>query len=166
VFHRAIEDMPYGGDTGAEPRPDVQAAPCRQLPGFSPDGRQIVCANGSFRVAGTGTVPPVGEMAAPTPLFVMDGDGRLRRLLYADPREPALGAAWSPTGDRIAFGVGVNQPRPGQFGPAWISTIRPDGTGLRRLTMGDGNQRFPRWSPAEAAKRRRRAESIYNFVIR
>jgi len=117
------------------------------FPSFSPDGRQIACANGSFRVAGTGAHPPVGELAAPTQLFAIDRDGRHRRLLYADPREPALGAAWSPAGDRIAFGVGVNQPRPGQYGSAWISTIRPDGTGLRRLTRGDGNQHFPSWSP-------------------
>jgi TolB protein len=148
VFHRAIEETPPPVVSVASLDPMFRLIRTGTFPTFSPDGRRIACANGSFRVAGLGRRPPEGEMAAPTQLFVMDRDGRNRRLLYGDTDEGALGAAWSPLGDRIAFGIGLNQPRPGQYGPAWIATARPDGSELRRITADEpGNLHFPSWSP-------------------
>ncbi|MEO7273566.1 MAG: hypothetical protein ABIX28_24155 [Vicinamibacterales bacterium] len=60
-----------------------------------------------------------------------------RRLLFESPTASALGPVWSPREDRIASGVGVNQPRPGRFGPAQVNMLSPEGSELRRLTPDD-----------------------------
>ena len=78
----------------------------------------------------------------------MDVDGANRRVLFESDTEPALGPVWSPKGDRVAFGLGINQPRPGHFGPAQIAVVSADGSGFRRLSPDDdGNYQFPSWSP-------------------
>jgi TolB protein len=149
VFHRAIEDAPPPLAPVFSPDPQFHLVRTGTFPSFSPDGRRLADTNSSFRVAGTSQHPPVGAWTvAPSWIFVMDADGGHRTRLFADDDESALGPAWSPAGDRIAFGVGVNQPRPGKFGPARVVVVNPDGTGYRRLTPDDdGNYQFPSWSP-------------------
>jgi len=59
----------------------------------------------------------------------------------------ALAPAWSPQGDRIAFGIGVFFQ--GMLGPskADVAMMRAGGTGVQILTDGSGNYGFPSWSP-------------------
>jgi TolB protein len=143
VFQRAIKKSaaPIAGTFSQDPQ--FRLIRTGAWPSFSPDGRQIVCTDGSARVG--------SESEFPTPdtkVFVMNVDGSNRRLLFASTTASALGPVWSPKGDRVAFGVGVNQPRPGRFGPAQVDTVSPDGSGFRRLTPDDnGNYQFPSWSP-------------------
>ena len=78
----------------------------------------------------------------------MNADGSNRHVLFQSADTNASGPVWSPRRDRIAFGLGVSQPRPGTFGPAQIAIVSPDGSGFRRLTPNDdANYLFPDWSP-------------------
>jgi TolB protein len=90
------------------------------FPSYSPDGSHVV-----YRVLGS-------EQG----LRIRSGDGAVRTLTTAWDNFPA----WSPHGDRIAFTR--------LEGNAFvIYTIRPDGSGLRRLTARKGTDAHPVWSP-------------------
>ncbi len=91
-------------------------------PTWSPTGREIAF---------------VSDRAGPAHVFVMDAEGtNVRRLTQAgfntQPR-------WSPKGDVI-----VHTSRQGNF-DLWA--VGPDGSNLRRLTAGPGNNQGASWSP-------------------
>jgi Tol biopolymer transport system component len=142
VFHRAIENTPRPVVPEFSRDARFKLVRTGAFPSFSPDGRRLAATDSGYRVGAY-------EYANPqTKLFTMNVDGSDRRVLFESPSAPALGPVWSPDGRRIAFGVGVNQPRPGRFGPAQVALVSPDGTGFRRLTPDDeGNYQFPSWSP-------------------
>ena len=135
-------------------------------PAFSPDGRSVALtlsrdgnpevyvlnlANGAFRrlttYSGIDTEPSwsptgreiafVSERAGGAQIFVMDAEGaNVRRVTQSgfntQPR-------WSPKGDTIAY-----TSRQGNF-DLWA--ISPDGSNLRRLTAGPGNNEGASWAP-------------------
>lgn len=135
-------------------------------PAFSPDGRFLAMtlsrdgnpevyllnlATGAFRrlttYSGIDTEPTwsptgreiafVSERAGGAHVFVMDAEGaNVRRITQAgfntQPR-------WSPKGDTIAF-----TSRQGNFD---IWAVSPDGSNLRRLTAGPGNNEGASWAP-------------------
>src|SRR5439155_3887001 len=70
------------------------------------------------------------ERSGETEIWVMNADGRGQRRMAA-----CLSPAWSPDGSVIGFA-----------GPAGLSVIRPDGTGLRVLPHTEGGE-YPSWSP-------------------
>ncbi len=85
--------------------------------------------------------------------FKIRADGSsLTRLtpdrLEGDTIAPDSDLAWSPDGKRIAF-VRYIDPPPlgGRDGGRTILTMRPDGTGLARLTKASGSETGPAWSP-------------------
>jgi TolB protein len=88
----------------------------------SPDGRSIVYHSNRLGRRG---------------LFIADADGRNPRLLVQDnhPSTPA----WSPDGRWIAFTAQIE-------GDPEIHLIRPDGSGLRRLTDVKGDDAHPAWA--------------------
>jgi TolB protein len=91
-------------------------------PTWSPNGREIAF---------------VSDRAGGPQIFSMDAEGtNVRRLTQSgyntQPR-------WSPKGDAIAF-----TSRQGSFD---IWAIAPDGTNLRRLTAGPGNNEGASWAP-------------------
>jgi Tol biopolymer transport system component len=94
-------------------------------PSWSPSGRQLVSA----------ATPRPG---VPNGLYIMDADGAKAHRITPTSRE-AQYAAWSPDGKRIAFTYVVD----GGFD---LFTVRPDGTGLHRLTH-DGRSNWAMWSP-------------------
>lgn len=105
------------------------------FPSYSPDGRQLAT-----------TTMPSGLVR--TWLYVANADGSSPRVLFDDPMQSALAPAWSPKGDRLAFGLGAFFPTPFRYAPAQIAVIKRDGSGLRRVTPDDGgNYEFPSWSP-------------------
>ena len=148
VFQRWNEDAPPAVARVHSRDPMFRLVQTGTFPSYSPDGRRLAASNGSFRLFGLGHQPPTGQWLAPTLLHVTDASGNGRRDIFADDSLGALGATWSPDGSRIAFGVGLNQPRPGNMGPASIVAVAPDGSGRQALAGGEtANYHFPSWSP-------------------
>jgi TolB protein len=97
-------------------------------PAWSPDGKQLVFESDR-------------ETFGRSQLYVMDADGKNQRLLLghvteANERFPK----WAPNGSQIAFEYSVN-------GRSQIYLVKPDGTGLRPLDVGPGENSDPAWSP-------------------
>jgi Tol biopolymer transport system component len=108
---------------GSEPVRLTSSMGIDSKPSWSPDGSQI-----AFRTNRDGQ----------DEIYVMDADGSCQHDITnnaVDDRSPA----WSPDGSRIAFDH--------FFGGRLqdIATIRPDGSGLVRLTTQQGE--YPSWSP-------------------
>ena len=101
-------------------------------PGWSPDGQQIIFWRGANKDMG-GPIAPV--MAA---VFVVGADGQNLRQVTPKTLD-AEDAAWSPDGSLIVFTSPDAEHRD-------VYTIRPDGTGLRRLTT-DGASGWASWTP-------------------
>jgi len=78
-------------------------------------------------------------------LFNADGSGRT--TVFGNPERNALAPAFSPSGDRIAFGVGQFFQAAQGVANADIAVMGADGSGLQLLTDGKGNFGFPSWSP-------------------
>ena len=67
-------------------------------------------------------------------MFVMNADGSDPRVLFESATGSPLGPAWSPRGDRIAFGLGNSLSSLRTSGASQIAVIAPDGSGVRRVT--------------------------------
>ncbi len=96
---------------------------------FSRDGRQIL-----FDCSGSG---PKGELVG---ICIYDGSS-VRTIPGTEGARPAR---WSPDGQRIAF---IRNGRNGNLDNIWV--VRPDGTGLRKITnlsAGEGLKSFS-WAP-------------------
>ena len=106
------------------------------FPSYAPDGSHLVTGTGTRALAHNG-------------ILSLEADGAGRRVIFDDPDRSAVAAAFSPAGDRIAFGLGAF------FGnvlgrPSTVSNVavvNADGSGLQLLTKGDVNDGFPSWSP-------------------
>ncbi|MEX2555952.1 MAG: hypothetical protein WEB06_09990 [Actinomycetota bacterium] len=94
---------------------------------WSPDGTQLV-----FVSTRAGTIS----------LWITDADGENQHPLTAAPPGAAhTSPQWSPTGDRIVFGSDQDG------GASELYTIRPDGSGLTRLTTNTVSDSYATWSP-------------------
>lgn len=98
------------------------------FPAFSPDGRRFALVGGSL-----------------AQLDVMGLGGTDRSTIFTGGNRGVFSTSWSQTGDRIGFAVG------GVFQESKVTvdlmTIRPDGSGLRKITREAGNNGFPSFSP-------------------
>lgn len=117
------------------------------LPAFSPSGREFI----------TGT-PPSGAPHGASLNITSVATGK-SRVIYQDKSRNVLAGAWSPSGDRILFGIGdfpaFFDGFHSQFlkmgdrveGGAQIAMVKPDGTGFEELTSGADNNAFPSFAP-------------------
>lgn len=106
------------------------------LPAWSPDGTTIAYERFNPRLGRSGTYE----------IWLMNPDGSDRRQLTFPPHSDTGPEAddympeWSPSGDELAFARRYR-------GRTDIHVIRPDGSGLRRLTRQAGQHTWPAWSP-------------------
>jgi Tol biopolymer transport system component len=107
--------------------------PIDRQPAWSPDGSSI---------AWTRSVPSEGA----SDIWVMNsGGGEKRPVLEAPAGRYAGSPAWSPDGQRIAFASDLK----GGFPDIW--TMKPNGSGLRRITSSPEIEGNPAWSPDGAS---------------
>ena len=103
-----------------------------QEPRWSPDARRVVFIRSCC-----------GSKAHRSQIYVMRADGTGARNISG--RHDDLNPAWSPDGKLIAFSSSHENPM------SDIYTMKPDGTGLVRLTTGVDAHLRPQWLPAAAS---------------
>ena len=119
------------------------------LPSFSPAGDRFVM---------TGRAPAGGVFGASVNVATAGADKS--EVIYQDPKRNVLAPQWSPSGDKIIFGIGVYnaffngfhglflKPEDRVDGGAQIAIVNPDGTLFQELTAGpNSNNGFPSMSP-------------------
>ena len=114
---------------GSEPRAVTSGIGNAGFPSWSPDGSQIVYRFWT-------------DQGAQGLRIVNVATGAVRTLTTAYDTLPV----WSPKGDSIAFNRYAKDER-FLYDEFDIYVIRPDGTGLKRLTDSEGNDAHPHWSP-------------------
>ena len=80
-------------------------------------------------------------------ILLINADGSGQKILFGDAEKSILAPVWSPSGNKIAFGFGQFFQTTNGAAFADIAVINSDGTNLKILTKGDGNNGFPSWSP-------------------
>jgi Tol biopolymer transport system component len=101
-------------------------------PGFSPDGTSVAFTSLSREGVLNGA-------------YVMAADGSGIRLI-TPPELQACCPDWAPDGGRLAFHSHARSDTDPQHSAIWL--VRPDGTGLKRLTRPGARYDFdPSWSP-------------------
>ena len=135
VFQRELErDWPsvlpaYSAD------PQFRLVRTGVFPTYSPDGKRLAAHTGLAAIFHNTIV-------------VMNADGTNRRAIFEDPSQNAVAPAWSPSGDRIAFGLGLYNTGTNAGIESHVVTVNLDGSDLRSLTSDShGNYGFPSWSP-------------------
>jgi len=93
------------------------------FPSWSPDGREIVCRMSDGKTSG---------------LVILDAETGKSRELKTGSKQVNF-PAWSPAGDVIAFTNYLD-------GDYELCTVKPDGTGFKRLTNSPGSDAHCAWS--------------------
>lgn len=148
VFHRRLNAPPTSWLKAFSSHKDYELVYTSVLPSFNPAGDRFV---------------QVGRPDGPKPLGssiqVVTPGTNAATTIYKDEARNVLGPQWSPTGERIFFGVGTYETFFNGFvnrlltrdarieGGAQIAIINPDGTGFRELTKGANNNGFPSMAP-------------------
>ena len=127
--------------------PDYELTLTGILPSFSPAGDRFVM---------TGR-PTAGVFGASVAIAATGTDKF--DVIYQDKARNILAPQWSPSGDRIIFGIGsfnlffngfhglLLKPEDRVEGGAQIAVINPDGSGFREVTTGPNNNGFPSMAP-------------------
>lgn len=140
-----VADAATGETLATLPSPDPLIGPI--TPRWSPDGRSLAIHAEVYEPKGDGYVLVdgrigVADLTAEQPTFALVTPAGMGAM-YPD---------WSPDGQRIVFVAGNTDPFFGTDDPNDLYTIRPDGTGLVRLTdRARGEPRFgtPTWTHAD-----------------
>jgi Tol biopolymer transport system component len=118
------------------------------LPSFSPAGDRFVM---------TGRTAPGSIFGASIAVAATGSDKS--EVIYEDKSRNVLGPQWSPSGDKIIFGIGAYnaffngfhglflKPEDRAEGGAQIAIVNPDGSGFREVTRGPNNNGFPSMAP-------------------
>jgi TolB protein len=141
VFHREVHNDWPPVQRWPTLTADFQLIRAGIFPSFSPSGDRIISNDARAGILHNS-------------ILMMARDGSKRTTLFDDPQKSALAPAWSPRGDRIAFGlggffqmlVGAGQ-NAVAAATSQIAIIRPDGTGLHILASTGEHAGFPSWSP-------------------
>jgi TolB protein len=112
----------------------VELAYVDPFPAFSRDGSRLVASERDR----ANDITTAG-------LTFVNLNGLGRQPLFHRTGEAAFAAEWSPADEWIVFGLG--RFFDGAKYRAQVAVIRPNGTGFRELTKGEGNSGFASWSP-------------------
>lgn len=146
VFHKrvAFQRKPWVRTWSRHPQYELTLT--NGGPSFSPAGDRFAFVGPAENAKGAGVA-------------VADVGSETSRVIYRDPARNVLGPQWSPTGDRIIFGIGVFdaffngfhglflKPEDRVEGGAQVAMVNADGSGFRELTNGPNNSGFPSMSP-------------------
>jgi Tol biopolymer transport system component len=117
------------------------------LPSFSPQGDRFVM-----------TGRPASGIFGATVAIAATGSDKVD-VIYEDKKRNVLGPQWSPSGDRIIFGIGgfnlffngfhglILKPEDRTEGGAQVAVVNPDGSGFHEVTTGPNNNGFPSMAP-------------------
>ncbi len=105
----------------------------QDYPHLSPDGARLVYTSTQIVGVRQGMITPFQQL-----WIVNFAQGPTYPLPL--PARENIEAAWSPSGEEIAFAANAG----GEFN-IWI--VRADGAGLRQVTSGSGAKTAPAWSP-------------------
>ena len=148
VFHRRQTAPPTAWLKAFSRNPNYELAFSSVLPSFNPSGDQFVMVG---RPEGTNILGSSIQVGSP--------GTDAAKTIYQDNTRNVLGPQWSPTGDRILFGVGNYPTFFNGFanrimnhgdrveGGAQLAVINPDGSGFREITLGANNNGFPSMAP-------------------
>lgn len=117
---------------GSDERRLTHGSGVKQDPDWSPDGDFLLYRSD----------PPIGSRATDGGLIVIRSDGTERVEVMKLAKGYAGPASWSPSGDLIV--LSGRRPADEREG---IYVVRPDGTGLKRLTPDGREAQYPAWSP-------------------
>jgi Tol biopolymer transport system component len=134
VFHREVDHYWPPLRKWHSRDPQFRLLRTGVFPSFSPSGHRLVCNNEPGAIHHNS-------------ILVMNADGSDRSVLFHDREKSAVAPAWSPQGDKIAFGLGGFFPTLLGQASGDIAVIGSDGRGFKVLTTGSGNHGFPSWSP-------------------
>jgi TolB protein len=146
VFHKTLnfQRTPWAKTFSREPGYELTLV--GKVPAFSPSGDRYAFVGAAQNAKGAGVMIGVAGTDS-------------TRLIYRDSTRNILAPQWSPSGDRIIFGIGVFDAffngfhsvflKPGDRaeGGAQVAMINADGSGYGELTSGPGNSAFPSMSP-------------------
>jgi putative membrane-bound dehydrogenase-like protein len=130
TWHQATPGKPANVDTWTVP----DGTKLRMLsvlgpfPAFAPDGKRLALVNEHFSA-----------------IDVMGLDGADRKTIFTGTPRGVFSLSWSRGDDRIAFSRGGAFQGP--EGQVEISSVKADGSEVRDLTKGSGNNGFPSFSP-------------------
>ncbi len=146
VFHRRLQAPTTTWLKTFSRNPQYELTLTGILPSFSPSGDRFVM-----------TGRPQGVFGAT--LAVATTGTNTFDVLYQDKNRNVLAPQWSPSGDRIIFGIGVFnaffngfnglflKPEDRVESGAQIAIINPDGSGFHEVTSGANNNGFPSMAP-------------------
>jgi len=146
VFHKRLQAPPTTWLKTWSRNPQYEMTLTGMLPSFSPSGDRFVMTSRPGGILGASI-----EVAA-------TGTNKFE-VLYQDRNRNILAPQWSPSGDKIIFGIGVFnaffngfhglflKPEDRAEGGAQIAIINADGGGFHEVTSGPNNNGFPSMAP-------------------
>ena len=134
VFHRDVDHNWPPFRTWHSRDPQFQLIRSGVFPSASPNGDRLISNDQPGAIHHNSIV-------------VMNTNGSQRSVLFHDAEKSAVCPVWSPRGDKIAFGIGRFFQMMQGRAIADLAVMRSDGTGLKLLTNGTGNNGFPSWAP-------------------
>ena len=147
AFHRRLAAPPTNWLKTFSRNPQFDLTLSGILPSFNATGDKFV-------ITGRPAAPPLGAT-----LQIVNAGTNKAEVIYQDEKRNVMAPSWTPSGDKILFGIGVYNLFFNGFnglvlksedrieGGAQIAMVNADGTGFHEVTSGVNNNGFPSMAP-------------------
>jgi TolB protein len=147
AFHRRLAAPPTNWLKTFSRNPQFDLTLSGILPSFNATGDKFV-------ITGRPVAPPLGAT-----LQIVNAGTNKADVIYHDEKRNVMAPSWTPSGDKILFGIGVYNLFFNGFnglvlksedrieGGAQIAMVNVDGTGFHEVTSGVNNNGFPSMAP-------------------